>query len=72
MPSERGRRSSGANDVVWLDDTDIIKNSASGKAILVVNAKGEEVWLPVSQLGFYDDGRYSVPRWLADEKGLEG
>lgn len=57
------------HDVVWLD-ADAIQVETE-KAVLVTNARGAEVWLPKSQLGFYSGGRISVPRWLADQRELE-
>lgn len=60
----------GRNDVVWISDESVIRQTE--KAIQVENSRGENVWLPVSQLGFYHDGKISVPRWLADEKEIDG
>lgn len=58
------------SNVVWITDEAVIRQT--DKAIQVENSRGENVWLPVSQLGFYPDGRISVPRWLADEKEIDG
>lgn len=58
------------HDVVWLSDALI--EAETEKAVLVTNARGAETWLPKSQLGFYADGRISVPRWLAEQRELEG
>jgi hypothetical protein len=55
--------------VVWLDDEKIVRQT--DKAVCVENSRGDKVWLPISQLGFYPDGRISVPQWLADEKELD-
>lgn len=55
--------------VTWIADEDV-KRETDG-AIMVENSRGEEVWLPKSQLGFYQDGRISVPRWLADDREIE-
>ena len=57
-------------DVVWVDDDAI--QVETPKAVLLTNARGEEVWLPKSQLGFYADGRISVPRWLAERHEIDG
>ena len=56
-------------DVVWINDGAV--EARTEKAIKVENSRGEKVWLPVSQLGFYPDGKISVPQWLADEKEVE-
>ena len=55
---------------VWIDDSAILRQTE--KAIQVENSRGEKVWLPVSQLEFYPDGKISVPRWLADEREIDG
>lgn len=60
----------GRNDVVWISDEAVIRQTE--KAVQVENSRGENVWLPVSQLGFYADGKISVPRWLADEREIDG
>lgn len=53
-------------DVVWIEEDAVLRETE--KAIQVENARGEKVWLPRSELGFYQDGRISVPRWLADDR----
>lgn len=58
------------HDVVWIDDDAV--QAETERAVLVTDARGAEVWLPKSQLGFYADGRISIPRWLADRHELEG
>jgi hypothetical protein len=63
-----GRPLAGARDVVCIQDTAI--EYQTNMAIAVENARGVRVWLPISQLEFYADGRISVPRWLAEEKEL--
>ena len=55
---------------VWIDDGAVLRQTE--KAIQVENSCGEKVWLPVSQLEFYPDGKISVPQWLADEKEIDG
>lgn len=60
----------GRNDVVWISDEEVIRQTE--KAVQVENSRGENVWLPVAQLGFYADGKISVPRWLADEREIDG
>lgn len=64
------RRGDYAHDVIWIKDTDILHETE--KAIQVENARAEKVWLPRSQINFYADGTISVPRWLAEEKEIEG
>lgn len=44
----------------------------TARAYLLVMKTGEEVWFPKSQIKNldWDKGRVTVPRWLAEEKGL--
>lgn len=56
--------------VVWISDDEV--QIETDKAIQLENARGEMVWLPKSQLGFYADGRISIPQWLADDREIEG
>lgn len=58
------------HEVVWIRDDAVLRET--DKAIQVENARGDKVWLPRSQLGFYQDGRISVPRWLADDREIDG
>jgi hypothetical protein len=58
--------------------SEVLRESNSGLAILVVQREGdEEVWVPKSQLkdGYYPDvgrgGTIEIPEWLAEEKGFE-
>lgn len=54
---------------IWLNDESVIRETEA--AILIENSRGENVWLPKSQLSFYDDGSIGVPQWLADEREIE-
>lgn len=55
-------------DVVYLRETD--------RAVLVETEDGEEVWLPLSQIGEFGEPepeqlvRIDVPEWLALKSGL--
>lgn len=42
-------------------------------AYMVKNLEGDNVWLPKSQVEFYEEGlstEFEMPRWLAEDKGL--
>ena len=44
---------------------------STGEAWLVTLDNGEEVWLPKSECHHYaEHHKFSVPRWLADKKGI--
>lgn len=45
------------------------RESPSGKAWLVFDGT-KEVWLPKSMVERNDDGTFTMPEWLAKEKGL--
>ena len=50
-------------------ELDIIYDNPGGEAILVSDGD-EEVWLPKSQISDNMDGTFTLPEWLAQEKGL--
>lgn len=55
-----------------LVDLAVILKLETEKAYLV-DGSGENVWLPKSQVEYYDDGKggiVTMPYWLAYEKGL--
>lgn len=67
------RSLTGKNDVKWIDEEVIIKETKM--AYLVPRScltddedDDDNVWLPISQLGIYNDGRISVPMWLVELK----
>lgn len=62
----RRLRVSGASDIV---DVALDFISATEKAYLVGNGD-KKFWLPKSQVEYDGAGTFSIPEWLAKEKGL--
>ena len=59
-------KTSGSSDIV---DIDIDYISETEKAYRVSNGD-KKFWLPKSQVEYDGAGTFSMPEWLADEKGL--
>jgi len=63
----------------YPNEVEVIRESDSGKALLVKDDEGEEFWVPKSQIhedsevfkvaGSNSYGRLIVTEWLAKEKG---
>ena len=63
----------------YPNEVEVIRESDSGKALLVKDDEGEEFWVPKSQIhddsevfkpaGVNSYGRLIVTEWLAKEKG---
>lgn len=63
----------------YPNEVEVIRESDSGKALLVKDDEGEEFWVPKSQIhedsevykpsGPNSYGRLIVTQWLANEKG---
>jgi hypothetical protein len=63
----------------YPSEVEVIRESDSGKALLVKDDEGEEFWIPKSQIhedsevfkpdGVNSYGRLIVTQWLAKEKG---
>ncbi len=55
-------------------DIAVILKHETPKAYLVDTGERNPVWLPKSEVEFYDDGKgggiVTLPYWLAHEKGL--
>lgn len=48
-----------------------LKHETDMAWLLVSHETGEEAWVPKSVAEFYeDDGEVTMPRWMAEEKGL--
>ena len=58
---------SGASDII--DIAADLKHE-SEKAFLIDGGDGKPVWVPKSQVERNDDGTFSMPEWLAKDKGL--
>jgi len=56
----------GKSDLV---DVEAVLVHETEKAYLVDSGSGDKIWLPKS-LVEYDDGTFTMPEWLAMEKGL--
>ncbi len=61
------RRTSGASDIVEIAAD--IKHETE-KAFLLDGGDGKPVWVAKSQIEQNDDGTFSMPEWLAKEKGF--
>ncbi len=57
------------DELVVVDIDEMIREAPSGLAKLFKTAEGE-VWIPVSQIEDEGEDVITIPRWLAEEKGL--
>ena len=63
--------SAGRSDLVDVDDVTFMHETPGEfGAYLVKTTKDREVWIPKSQCERNDDGSFTMPRWIAEEKGL--
>ncbi len=64
---------SGRSDAVMIRGTVLRKSDKAWLVSITLPAdmRGEEVWLPFKEVAAYSDETiFSVPRWLAEEKGI--
>jgi hypothetical protein len=66
-PFLENKMTSGSSNIV--DISADLKHETDG-AYLIDSGDGEPVWVPKSQVEYDEMGTFSMPEWLARDKGL--